>query len=218
MDREIFGSCIGILQTLFGELKSDEMLKIYWKQLNKYGNEQFKSATSRIIETFRPTSTEPFPSISRFIDAIGDGIDNIAILAVSAVKEAASCVGPYHSVSFGDRALHCAIMHFGGWQVVSNWHDEEWGYNERKFIDTYKSFKPLNKGPDYLSGLSEDSHRLNSGNYLPSTQKIAAKQIVPVIFEWSGYHQIEHKKDNNQFLPLINTLVDNFSMDKVIEG
>lgn len=217
MDKEIFGSCIGILQQLFGELKNKEVLKIYWQQLNKYGNEKFKSATFRIMETFRPTSTEPFPAISRFVDAIGGGIDNTAILAVSAVKEAASHIGPYRSISFGDRALHGVIEHFGGWVIVSNWHDEEWGFNERKFIDAYKSFKPLNKGPDYLSGLSEDDYRLNSGNYLPSTQKNIAKQIKPAIFEWSGYKQIEYKKNDNNFFPIVNQIADCFSMDKTLK-
>lgn len=212
MTQETFKKCIGYLQAAFNSI-SDDFFKLLWNRLKNVDDLEFEKTVSEIIDTFKPTSSEPFPSISRFIEIINLNADKIAVLAVGAVKNAAGRIGPYKSISFGDRAIHATIEHFGGWPEVSNWHDREWGFNERKFIDTYKSYRSTNSGPVKLCGLSEEDFKLNSGNYTPS-RLIAAKKIIKAVdYNWYGFNTlIEDKSREKKQLPLIDELVNKLSI------
>lgn len=190
MKPETFISAMGILQSLFGSLK-DESYKLYMQRFKDFDDELFKNAVSKIQDTFVSTSMCPFPLPKHFLDAIGLSDDKCAVLAVSAVKKAGSSVGPYKSVSFGDRALHATINHFGGWIEVSNWHDTEWKFNEKKFIECYEVNRSVGNGPDYLPGRCEDSYA-EKAMLMPEERRIVfLKKLQPLEVKWNGYQRIE---------------------------
>jgi len=190
MENETFISCIGLLQSIFGQA-SPELIKYLLSKFKDIPDETFKSAVSKIIDTFRPTSQTPFPLPAHFNDAMGLSGNNRAVLAVAAVKSAGSSVGPYNSVSFGDRAIHAAINHFGGWVEVSNWHENEWKFQEKKFIEVYEANLAAGNGPEYLPGLCENDFDLKSG-LLPAERKaVFLEKIKPHEMVWHGYTQLQ---------------------------
>lgn len=212
MDKSTFVSCIGLLQQLFGVTKDDSVLRFMWERFSEYDDELFKKVTQKIIDTFKPTSTEPFPSVSRFIDLLEGDENGVAIIAVGTVKQAASNVGPYRSISFGDRALHETINHFGGWPEVSSWHEQEWSFNEKRFIDTYKAYRKYSTGPSKLIGLSEEHYKLHGGNYHPQILE-KTKQLIGILeFKWYGYKPLLEDKTTESINGFIEALGDKFSM------
>lgn len=220
MNKNTFGKCVGMLQCLFGRMRHEDSFEIYWNRLKDISDNDFENAVSKIIDTFNPTSTEPFPSIARFVEAMGSRPDDLAIQAANAVKNATGRVGPYRSVSFGDRALHETIEHYGGWIEICKWHDREWGFNEKKFIETYKSFSGSDFGPVKLIGLSEIDYIDHGYNYLPERKETIEKKMIPVQWDWNGYKSlpgakqkpvIEDKSDHttqNEFNKKIKKLAD----------
>jgi hypothetical protein len=190
MDNKTFVSCIGLLQSIFGQA-NPELVKHLLGKFKDAPDELFKSACSKIIDTFKPTSQIPFPLPAHFNDAMGLSGNNRAVLAVAAVKSAGSSIGPYSSVSFGDRAIHEAINHFGGWVVVSNWHDEDWKFQERKFIDVYEANLAAGNGPDHLTGLCENDFYLKGSLLPPERKAVFLEKIKPREIIWHGYTKIQ---------------------------
>jgi hypothetical protein len=190
MNKETFVGCTGLLESIFG-VASPELIKFLWRKFKDIPDEKFKDACSTVADTFKPTSQTHFPLPAHFNEALGLTGNNRAILAVGAVKKAASSVGPYRSISFGDKAIQAAINHFGGWSVVSNWHDQEWQFNEKKFIDCYNANVSSGNGPNYLSGLAEDDYDLKCMALPPERRGVFLKQIAPVEYKWNGFTQLQ---------------------------
>lgn len=198
MTEEIFKSAIGYLQVLFGVITA-EKFSAYWQAIKHIEDESFKRSVSEIIKSFHPTSTEPFPSPSRFESACGNDEETRVQLAVAAVKSAASRVGVYRSVSFGDRALHAVIERFGGWPSVAKWGDDEWKFQESKFIAGYRSeiHAGIN-GPSHLSGLQEEDYNLKVGLIPEEKRAIFLNGIKPRQFKWFAYKELIEDKSEGK--------------------
>lgn len=190
MNKELFVLSMGLLQTVFGKA-SPKLLQFYREKFIDTPDETFKIAVSKVIDTFKPTTQTPFPLPVHFNDAIGLSGNNRAILAVAAVKAAGSSIGPYNSVSFGDRAIHATINHFGGWTVVSNWNDDDWKFQERKFIEVYEANLVGGNGPEYLSGMCENDYYLKCGLLSPERKKPFLEKIKPLEMVWHGYTKLQ---------------------------
>lgn len=197
MNNKTFASCIGLLQSIFGQA-NPELIKHLLSKFNNVPDEIFKSACSKITDTFKPTSQTPFPLPAHFNDAMGLSGNSRAILAVAAVKKAGSSIGPYNSVSFGDRAIHAAINHFGGWIEVSNWHDNEWKFQEKKFIEVYEANLAAGKGPEYLPGICENDFDLKLGLLSSEIKVVFLEKIKPSEIIWHGYTKIQITQKSEQ--------------------
>lgn len=180
---------MALLQGIYGEL-ADPLFAFYWNKFKGTDDERFKNATNSIINSFKPTSTEKFPCPARFVEALGDDEQTIVNLAVGAVKRAASTYGVYKSLSFGDRALHAAIMRFGGWPQVASWDDEQWRYREKNFIATYEAEKFSCAGPDHLMGLAEIDYDNRRFDISPDRSGYFAASIFVHDVPWKGYQRI----------------------------
>lgn len=216
MNKKTFVSCIGYLQTVYGETKKP-LIEMIWNRFKSVDDEDFKNAVSKIIDTFMPTSQVQFPLPAHIIKAMGLDSESLAIHAVSITKQAASTVGPYRSVSFGDRALHATINHFGGWIEVSNWHDKEWSFNESKFKEVYSAKLKNSSGPDYLEGRSEISYTESGGKWKPSQIEWYEKNNKPVLVEWQGSKvligtKLENKQIESHLDIITNALAEKMSM------
>ena len=203
---------MAFLQKLWGELDHD-VFKFYWTRFKLVDDEQFKNATSKLIDTFRPTSSEKFPSPSRFVELLGADEETCINLAIGAIKKAGSTQGPYQSVSFGDRALHAAIMRFGGWPSVSCWDDKEWKFREKSFIQTYKAEMHSKMGPVKLMGLSEEDYELKCFD-MPEEKRIAFKKSIETkTINWTGYQTLIENK-NREILKIADETSKLFDMDR----
>lgn len=197
MNEVTFKICMSFMQKLFGEIDND-VYKFYWNRFKSTPDEQFKKITSQIIDTFKPTSTEKFPSVSRFVELLGQDIETRINSSVIAVKRAVSRIGAYGSVSFGDRALHEAINSFGGWVELCRWTYDDWKFREKQFIKTYEMCLSSDDGPDHLPGLSELSYSEYEFN-MPEERRLAFKDSIAVKkIEWRGYTAIENKQNKDQ--------------------
>jgi|WetSurSiteA1Bulk_404760.scaffolds.fasta_scaffold05821_6 hypothetical protein len=187
MTKEIFASCIGILESVFGAAKK-ELIQFLREKFIGLEDEYFKQATSKIIDTFKPTAQTPFPLPVHFNEALGLSGENRTRLAINAVKRAQH-VGPYRSVSFGDRALHEAVLRFGGWPTVCDWKLQDWEFNEKKFAGCYEANLLWNSGPDYLVGLCEEenSQKYHKFNDIQKQHAIRNSGISEI--DWIGYDE-----------------------------
>lgn len=217
MKENFYKTSIAYLSSIYGKI-NDDLYKLIWDVLKDRSDDEFKQMVEGIITSFIPTSQVPFPLPPHFIKHIGADQDSKALQAVKIVKKAAGPIGPYKSVSFGDRALHETINHFGGWINVCQWHEKEWSFNERKFIEVYKSNTSFNDGPTHLRGLSEEKF-IDTEHLISEDRKFAFKEsITPIEIKWHGYTKmIASKREPNNIASgneIVNIIADKFSMNK----
>lgn len=215
MTEQTFKECMTILQA-FSSMVEKDVYRFLWNKFKHVSDDDFKRAADKILETYRPTSHEKFPAIERFVTALGNTEDNRINLAIGAVRKAGSTQGPYKSISFGDRALHAAVMRFGGWPAVSCWSDEEWKFREKSFIQAYKAEMTTGQGPNHLMGLSEETFDNESFNW-PIEKRIAAeKTIKPVQLQWTGYKLLIENKAEKEPLKIsqeVNDIISKIGKD-----
>ena len=192
----MFFNYMAKLQEYFGKKLDDSVIDVYWQGLGELPEEKFRMAVKNIFTDFVPTSTTPFPLVSHFLKYCGEGTETKAINVISVLKNAVFKYGPYQSVTFGDRALHSVIERYGGWQTICNWTNEDWGFNEKRFIEAYKAAQISEYGKDYLAGIHEIE---NAGKGFDE------KQIFKV--KWDGFkeYKTKHIQDGT------NTLIENLS-------
>lgn len=161
MNQEVFKQSIAFLQNYYNyAVPTDVIINIYWPKLKGLDDEVFKTAVSRIIDTFVQTATVKFPTIPHFLEALGMDSNTKARTAINAVRRAIEAVGRYDSIDFGDSALHETIMSYGGWPSVCNWSDDDWRFKETAFADTYKAFLHGFCDCRHLVGIAEAENSL----------------------------------------------------------
>lgn len=203
---------MGLMQGLWGEVDLS-VFKFFWMRFKSTTDGDFKAATKKVLDSFKPTSSEKFPSPSRFVELLGQDEETCINLAIGAVRKAGSTEGPYKSVSFGDRALHAAVMRFGGWPEVACWGDNEWKFREKSFIQTYKAELHANNGPAHLMGLSEEDYDNKCFDMTESKRIAFKKSIETKQIEWLGYQQLIEKK-SDKVLEIADETSKLFDMDR----
>ena len=187
MNKAFFIQRMSLLSKLYGKHLDDDTISLYWSLFRGRGEAEFHAMVERLVGSFTPTAQVPFPVPAQFLQAVGEDAANQARAAVAAVIAAGHKVGPYKSVSFGDRALHSTILRFGGWPAVASWSAEDWRYNERKFLDAYTAeASSCASGPARLVGIYELENSRNDGRWDEARKAIAAKQAAVVSVEWRG--------------------------------
>ena len=178
-DKKIVLDTLGTIQKYFGKVLVDEVLEIYIERLAKLDEKDFKAASVRIMDGFSPTSTNPFPLIKDFLEAVGLDGRSRAVNIVSVVRHKIEELGQYESADFGDPALHSVIKRYGGWvEMVLNNTDQWWSLHERNFISAYESaLKSGFGGPKRLKGLHEIDN--SQAGFTPDI--LEAKGIKPRI-------------------------------------
>lgn len=216
MNEKSFKTGILFLSEAYGKKLKDEIISMYWEILKEYSDVEFKKMLEGLIKTFIPTSQVPFPLIPHFLEAVGDNVKTKAQLAVMAVKNAIAKVGPYNSVTFGDRALHETIHQFGGWVEICEWDQEKWQFNEKRFLSVYDAACSSGQGADRLIGIHErENMGKNVSDFTEEQKKFLEDQKKPVEISWKGFKQIGNtdkkmiESQPEQLCSVLNSLLAN---------
>lgn len=198
MNREIFLAGFMVLQKMYGAI-DEEVIDFYWSSLKCYSDVDGKKMFENITKTFIPTMQVKFPLPPHFIEAVEGNAKNRSVLALIALKKAISSYGRYKSVSFGDDALHEAVMQLGGWPFVCNCNEEWWQYNEKRFHQIYNAaILCLDQCPSRLMGLHEIENAGKLYSFTPAQINLVREQCKTIEIKWIGYKQIPENK------PIIN--------------
>lgn len=155
MNSNVFTKCMIALQGVFGKI-DDSKTKLYFSVLSSMSDSDFESATKKLITTFKPTSTVPFPVPAHFMDASGNTATTKAQDYMALLQKAIYSVGSYRSVDFGCPELHGVIERYGGWVEICKWTQKEWDINENRFTRALEiALEHNDKGSDYLRGIVE---------------------------------------------------------------
>lgn len=180
MTNECFAECFVLLEAYCGRTITREVRQLYKMRLSAMDDVQFRFICGRLVETFKPTTAEPFPLIHNFLELSGDNGNNAALLSLSVLKKAVSRVGAWRSIVFVDRALAASVDVLGGWIAVCNMTAKDWDINTGRFLEHYKMAKSMNMlGPIYFPGHAElhngvncKQNRLTKIEYCNKTGKI----------------------------------------------
>lgn len=200
MTENLFLESIAMLAELYDYKPSEQKVKLYFRVVKQYTDQQWKDACVKIISEWVPTTAHPFPSIPTLKEALDGNQQELGELAVSIVRQASGRVGDYKSISFEDTALHAAIQAFGGWPAMSRWTDEEWSYNRQRFIDQYIACRNNSiVGPTILVGLADLSY-----NSWHDDQRFvvvsATRRQGKIIYLEKTILQLEHKQEDQKCL------------------
>jgi len=218
MERSNFMASMVSLQAYFGKTIADEVLDMYFTNLEHYTDEVFAHALVNLFHNFHPSSTVPFPLISDFIEAIGDTAENRAQLAVMAVKRAAESIGSYRSVDFGDPALHATINRFGGWPEIANWANHgKWEFQEKNFMRAYISaYESGEEDQPVMGNFEIDNMKKNEIAFDEYQTRKYIEGKTAVKMQWRGAdfsHQVENKREDQPLLPEVKTMIGNIGKD-----
>jgi hypothetical protein len=168
---------------------------MYWNMLKDLSDDQFKQASTTIMQMWHPTSTVPFPLVSDLREAAGLSGHSASVHAIQTVKGAIIKAGPYDSVSFNDRALHAVIERFGGWVAICNFSDDDWNINERRLIESYESAVQFgDNGPVHLMGIFEAENTVKGFiKYVPKPKLFNIHKNKPVEIEHDTRNVVSEK-------------------------
>lgn len=157
MTEKLFIMQMALLYKYLGVEPDGEKTSLYWKLLKHMTDDDFKTALTGVMREFVPTTANPFPLVSQFLEFSSLNAHGIATKAISTLKAYYRRVGRYESVSFGDVTLHAVVERFGGWPAICAFGDNDWNVNEGRMIETYKTMYQSGSVPDcdHLQGLSE---------------------------------------------------------------
>lgn len=162
MKKSEFLALIGLLQQTFGKVLEKSVLDLYFNLFSKYEISNFKECVEYLVVNFRPTSQVPFPVPKDFFEFFGETVEMKSKRLLGQVKKAAIDVGPYTSIDFGETALHSVISRFGGWPEVANWGQDDWKYNEGRFLAVLESaLRYKEDGPEHMVGICDHSNQAN---------------------------------------------------------
>lgn len=201
MKEELFKKSMLYLQKLYGNV-SDDLYKILWNVLKGYQEENFSKMVENVVKTFVPSSQVPFPLPAHFIKSIGADPKYLSNIAVTAVRNAARNIGNWHSVSFGDNALHATIERFGGWIKLCEWSDQEWSYNETRFIKAYEAelMHGVENGPDKLIGVFESHNAEQYDSFSEEQKKFADNANAISEINWVGNKLLISKYEHPELI------------------
>lgn len=198
MNKNFFLAGFMVLQKMYGAIE-EEVIEFYWILLKGYSDEDGQKMFENITKTFIPTTQVKFPLPPHFIEAIEGKLKDRSILALIELKKAISSHGRYKSVSFGDGAIHEAVMQLGGWPFICSREEEWWQFNEKRFHQIYNSASLcLDRCPSRLVGLHEMENAGRSYGFTPAQINFVKEQCKTVEIKWIGYKQISENK------PIIN--------------
>lgn len=203
MTEKIFRKGILYLSKVFGKNIDDDYYKILWDQLKKLSDEEFNKIVGDIASSFIPSNTVPFPLPAHFLKSRRVEGRLKLQAALTTVKKAITRLGNWKSVSFGDRALHAAIERFGGWVRICEWDEQQWSYNERRFIECYEAELAFgSNGPDRLIGVFEEHNSANYQKFNDIQKKHADKASKTAQISWPGYSdlRLENKTEEVKLL------------------
>jgi len=68
MTEKTYTECMAAMQSVFGSIAQERFAALY-NAMKEISDREFKAATGRIIKTFSPTSSKPFPVPADFYQA-----------------------------------------------------------------------------------------------------------------------------------------------------
>ena len=153
MTQKVFHECVTLLQATFGKADDMRIKALFMALEDEFDDAPLRSATARILKTFRPTSQVPFPVPADFIGRPQAKADQY----IAAIAKAVSKFGAYASIDFGSDAVHETIQRFGGWQAICHWTQSDWNINEGRFKAALESALEWNDRPSayHLSGIPQ---------------------------------------------------------------
>lgn len=153
MTEKVFTSAMALLQAQFGKVEPVKY-RIYWDMMkHDFEDAEFMTSVGKLLKTFIPTSTVPFPTIAHFQQTIGRDENTKAQRIMAEIVSAIHSAGAYRSVDFG-RAVNSVISRYGGWVNLCGWTQKDWSINEGRFMESIKSALAWGAdGPDYCGGI-----------------------------------------------------------------
>ena len=138
--KQLIMETLAKMQKYFGKKLDTDTYQIYIEQLSDFTEQEFKTASVKIMRNFEPTSTKPFPLVKDFLYYIGKDDKSVAVNIVTDLRRSMEQLGQYASFDLGDPSLAATIRRYGGWEeMVLNNTDEWWSLHERNFITAYES-------------------------------------------------------------------------------
>lgn len=211
--QKVFAECLALLQGMFGAVAEAKMSSLAFA-LKDFDDEKMKIATSKLITSFRPTSTVPFPVPADFIEAAGVSAEQEAKELMGLIQEAVFSVGSYRSVDFGSPELHGVIQRFGGWPAICQWDKKDWSINEGRFLTCLEhAIDNCDRGPEYLRGIAE----ANNGDPKYAGLCHVGRATDGKVLIKNGLHP------NTKFLPrsnelrFVDNIADKFDMNKALK-
>lgn len=140
----------------YGQKPSAARVRLYLRALSDLSYEELRDACARVVResTF-------FPSVAELRRHVEPATDDSALLAWSAVQQAASQVGSYSSLLLEDGAAAAALVAvFGSWPEFCGRSDIEMATRQKEFMAAYRQARRGATGTVRLQGTCE-----LSGNY-----------------------------------------------------
>jgi hypothetical protein len=117
---------------------SDFLLDVWWAGCRQYQLVDVKRAITAHIRD--PKDGKFPPKLADVTRQLGEASTDRAVLAWSGVLQAASAVGAYRDVDFGDLAVHQAIADLGGWPLLCRTEVSELRHLQHRFSQAYQVY------------------------------------------------------------------------------
>ena len=170
-DSQKFAELMGVLHEVYGNRDkplSDVMIEVYWNVCSDLSIEQFTQAINTIMRT---RTMRVFPPPAEIMEAIGDSIEDKALLAFDTLINA---LDYYRSVVFDDGTIGKCVEAMGGWSVVNDWKTEDRRFHRMEFVKLYKTYDIRGPWPEakFAGAFEIDNSRKGLLEYIPEPRRI----------------------------------------------
>lgn len=170
-DSHRFAELMGVLYEVYGRRDkplSDVLIEVYWNACSELTIEQFSEAVNKIMRT---KTMQIFPPPAEIMEAIGDSIEDKALLAFDTLINA---LDYYRSVVFEDGTIGKVVEAMGGWSVVNDWKTDDRRFHRAEFIKLYKTYDLRGPWPEakFAGAFEIDNSRKGLTEYIPEPRRI----------------------------------------------
>jgi len=159
VNQENFTKGMTILREAFPAKLSSINLKIYFNELQDIEDSLFERGILKIIRSH--IELYPDTNLLALIRQYCEGkLEDQALLAWEAVRNAIISVGAYKSVTFKDPLINGAISALGGWIELNNMLVEDEPFKRKEFLKLYETYKRAEREcPKRLIGIHEKENK-----------------------------------------------------------
>lgn len=159
-----FNALLSITAEQYGKTLSKGLIGLYWQALQKYDLAAVRASLSAHITN--PDTGQFMPKVADIVRAIAGRTEDRALIAWSAVDDAARKIGPYRDVAFDDPIIHRVLADMGGWIALGSKTEEEWTWVEKEFVTRYRGIltaaAPSLEYPAVLRGIASAQNEAES--------------------------------------------------------
>jgi Domain of unknown function (DUF6475) len=133
-----FSRLLGEVLAFYRRDQSAFAVDVWWRALRNYSLAAVRAAFTAHARDPEKGSFAPFPAdVIRHLEG---RTEDRALLAWHRVLRAASSIGHYSSVDFGDAFTHAAIVDLGGWTRLCCTSTDELDFVRRRFCESYRAY------------------------------------------------------------------------------